>query len=129
MSAPDAIAEARRRLADRPELEVVERDGALEVAAPHPHGFPVVLAREGEGFLVHYGGWHERHDAWRDAVHAFLYGVRGDCRLRVVLRGDEPVAWTLEHRRDGRWIADRRVSRLSLALWRKKTEVVLSNRR
>jgi hypothetical protein len=125
---PDAIAEAARRIADLPGLEVERRDDAIEVAAPGPQGFPVALLREDSGFVVHYGGWHERFGAWRDAVNAFVYGLRGDCRLRVKLRGETACRWTLEHRRDGSWVAESAKSAVHLAFWQPRREVFLCNR-
>ena len=122
------FAEIKSRLSDAPHVRLSEAPDWLEAAPIRESGFPVALAPDGESFVVHYGGWNERFDNVRDAVNCFLYGLRGECRLRVLSRGTTPYKWILEHRRDGHWVAESSTSRWLFPFWRGVRETLLSNR-
>lgn len=124
----DVIAEARRRLSERPELKVTEKRDHIEVAAPRKGGFTVALAVEPNGFDVYFAGWHEHFDSAREALNCFMYGLLGDCRLRVHYRGNTAHRWTLEQRRDGQWLREGTTGLILYPFWRRRREVVLSNR-
>jgi hypothetical protein len=125
----DAIAELKRRLAGRPELVLTERPpDYIEVAAPVSGGFRVALAVEQAGYTVHFAGWHEHFESAREALNCFTYGLLGKCRLRVLYRGSTAYKWTLEHFRDGRWVAEGTTGSILFPFWRRRREVILSNR-
>ena len=123
----DAIAEARARLERLAGLRFTETADSIEVVPADSSGFPVALFVEPKGFAVHFGGWHEHFESARDAVNCFSYGLRGDCRLRVVSRGSTPYRWTLEHRKAGQWVADSTTGSLLFPFWRRRREALLRN--
>lgn len=123
----DAIAEVKRRL-QASGLTFTETADSIEVAPSNPSGFPVALFVEPKGFAVHFGGWHEHFESAREAVNCFSYGLRGDCRIRVVYRGRTPCKWTLEHHREGQWVAESTAGSFLIPFWRRRRETVLRNR-
>ena len=123
----DAIAKVKQRLADRPEFTFTEKPDYIEVFPPTPDGFPVALAVEPEGFAVYFGGWHEHFESETDALNCFSYGLLGDCRLKIRYRGSTAYKWTLEHRRNGHWVAEGTKASFIFPFWRRKREAVLCN--
>ena len=124
----DAIAEIKNRLSRYPQLRVSEGPTSIEASPAGEGGFPVALFKESNGFVVHFAGWHERFELPRDAVNCFSYGLLGECRLRVTYRGSVAHRWTLEARRNGRWIEESTTGRFFFRFWRRPRTVVLENR-
>ena len=123
----DAIAEVKRRLQALPGLAFTQTADSIEVAPSNRSGFPVALTVEPKGFTVYFGGWHEHFESAREAVNCFSYGLRGDCRLRISYRGSTPYKWTLEHRREGQWVAESTTGSFLIPFWRRRQETLLSN--
>lgn len=124
----DAIAEVKRRLEASPGLRFTETPDSIEVAPSNPSGFPVALFVEPQGFTVYFGGWHEHFKSAREAVNCVSYGLRGDCRLRILYRGSTPSKWTLEHRNEGQWVEESSTGSFFTPFWRRRQETVLRNR-
>ena len=62
------------------------------------------------------------------ALDCFEFGLSDSCRLKITLRGDEPVAWHVEKREYGMWVPGRHpLKRLDLAFWRPTRVVYRQN--
>ena len=128
MSAVDPITEISRRLRDHPVLELEEGPGSIEARPAGDGGFPVALFVERDGYTVYFAGWQERFASPRDALNCFLYGLFGECRLRVTYRGATAHRWTLEEQRGGRWIEESTTGQYIFPFWRRPRTGFLENR-
>ena len=79
-------------------------------------------------FVVWYDQWHHDFDRAEDALDCFEFGLSDSCRLKITLRGDEPVVWQVEKREYGMWVPGRHpLKRLDLAFWRPTRVVYRQN--
>ena len=73
-------------------------------------------------FVVWYDQWQHAFDRAEDALDCFEYGLSDSCRLKITLRGDEPIIWHVEKREYGMWVPGHHpLKRRSLAFWRPTT--------
>ena len=101
----------------------------ITVPAASDDGFLVRL-RMGHDreFVVSYDRWQHTFDRAEDAFECVEFGLSDSCRLKITLRGDEPVVWHVERREYGMWVPGRHPrKRRSLALWRRARIVYRQN--
>ena len=112
-------------------------DGAVFDANEHTITVP---AASEEGFLVRLQMVHDRefvvwYDQWRhtfdraeDALDCFEYGLSNSCRLKITLRGGQPLIWQVEKREYGMWVTGNHpLKHPSLAFWRPTRVVYRQN--
>ena len=104
-------------------------ENTIVVPAATDEGFAVRLRMEHDRqFVVEYDAWQHAFDRAEDAYDCFEYGLSESCRLKITLRGDEPVIWHVEKREYGMWVPGRHpLKRLDLAFWRPARVVYLQN--
>ena len=92
----------------------------ITVPAVSDEGFPVRLRMvHDREFVVWYDRWQHTFDRAEDALDCFEFGLSDSCRLKITLRGDEPVVWHVEKREYGMWVPGQHPrKRRSLAFWR-----------
>jgi len=85
-----------------------------------PNGFVVRLQMvHDRQYVVSYDDWQHTFDRAEDAYDCFEFGLSDSCRLKITLRGDEPITWDVEKREYGMWAPGRHPrKRRSLAFWR-----------
>jgi hypothetical protein len=107
---------ARQRLtASHPALRFTHTSDSIEVPASVPGGFDVWITAD---LIVGYDGWHEHFESEEEALACFAFGLTGQCRLKVTLRGEFACKWTMETFKDGAWIAHGTTGLLLLPFWR-----------
>ena len=115
-----AIERIRTELSRYPGIRFDARPDRIEVHPANSAGFIVGLHVHARGFTVYFEGWHEEFISEDDAVKCFMFGLSSRCRLAVVLRGQFPVKWTVEHFEDGRWMSDSETGLLFQPFWRRR---------
>ena len=95
-------------------------DDTITVPPASDEGFLVRLRMVNDrAFVVWYDHWQHTFDRAEDALDCFEYGLSDSCRLKITLRGDEPVVWHVEKREYGMWVPGHHPrKRRSLAFWR-----------
>ena len=124
----DAIAAIKSKLAKYPHIRYSASDRSIEIQPADASGFTVGCQQTAEGLTVAFEGWHEAFKSETEALNCFAFGLSEACRLRVVYRGDTPVRWTVEARRDGVWASDSETGLLLIPFWRRKNVRYLQNR-
>ena len=117
-AAVSAIDRIKQKLDAHPDLRYRTTANSVEVEAPSPGGFSVRLSTDSNEYTVHFDGWHEHFESEADALNCFAYGLSGQCRLAVLIRGHSEVRFTLEHLEDGAWKADSSTGLLLQPFWR-----------
>jgi hypothetical protein len=104
-------------------------DDAIAVPPASADGFAVRLQMvHDREYVVSYEGWQHTFDRAEDAYDCFEYGLSDSCRLKIALRGDEPVGWHVEKWEYGMWVpAQHPRRRRSLAFWRPLRTVYRQN--
>jgi hypothetical protein len=123
-----AIEKIQERLQRYPELRFTIDGSTLTVEAPDADGFSVWLTEQQPGFTVGFDGWHEEFEDEREALEAFAFGLREECRLKVIQRGETDCSWTVESREGDKWREDSTTGMLLTPFWRKKRVVYRQNR-
>jgi hypothetical protein len=122
-----AIALIRQELTRFPGVTYEVDDTSIGVAPADRSGFYVHL-REGAGeSTVSCDGWHEHFESAKYAIGCFLWCLTRNYRLRVVLCGGRPYAWTLQSRQHGRWVSHGTTTLLLFPFWHKHEVVYLQN--
>jgi len=129
MHQKNPLEEIRERLRKYPQLRVTDEGKSLTV---HPHsknGFEVWFSEDEAGYTVGYDGWHEHFekDEIDSALGCFGFGLSGNCRLKVILRGGKTHKWMVEAFENGEWISYSTTGLLLVPFWRKKEMRYLSN--
>lgn len=123
----EVLDEIRARLRGHPLLRIQERPNQLLIEPPSADGFTVsILCEDGE-YTVGYDGWHEIFQSHEEAINCFLYGLFGDGRLRVVIRGSYECGWSLERRQGLEWQEVSSTSLIFTPFWRRKRIVYRRN--
>ena len=82
-------------------------------------GFPVELIVRGPAhWTVYFAGWHEEFASENEALSCVAFGLSEECRLRVEKRGQLPVKWAVEARKNGAWTMDSEVGLFHPFFWR-----------
>ena len=104
-------------------------DDAIAVPPVSDDGFAVRLHMvHDREFVVSYDDWRHTFDRAEDAYDCFEYGLSDSCRLKITLRGNEPVSWHVEKREYGMWVPGHHPRRRrSLAFWRPRRIVYRQN--
>ena len=92
------------------------------ITVPRP---PTMASSCGFGWCTTASSWcgttagSTTFDRAEDALDCFEYGLSDSCRLKITLRGDEPIVWHVEKREYGMWVPGHHPrKRRSLAFWR-----------
>ena len=95
-------------------------DHTITVPAVSDEGFAVRLRMvHDRQYVVSYDDWQHTFDRSEDAYDCFEYGLSDSCRLKITLRGDEPIRWHVEKWEYGMWVPGHHPrKRRSLAFWR-----------
>jgi hypothetical protein len=112
--------EIRRRLARYSGHRAQIRSTGVTVQCDNADSFPVSIDQFGNGFQVGFSGWHEEFSELDQALNCFSFGLIGQCRLMVVLRGEQECAWTVQSIQNGVWVNDSTTGLLLAPVWRKK---------
>lgn len=123
----DVFKRIHERLLAYPELNVQAGSLQIVVDAPSADGFEVSLMIVDGEYTVGYAGWHEHFQSADEAIACFFYGLFGDCRLKVVLRGADEYRWSLENRRGSEWNMVSVTGLLFFPFWRRKRTVYRRN--
>jgi hypothetical protein len=129
VSMPSVIDRAVRTLRA---LHGVAFDASRNVIAVPPataNGFAVRLQMvHDRQYVVFYDDWQHTFDRAEDAYDCFEYGLSDSCRLKITLRGDEPIRWHVEKWEYGMWVPGHHPrKRHSLAFWRPSHTVYRQN--
>jgi len=126
---PSVIDKAVRMLAAIDDAVFDATEHTITVPAVSDEGFLVRLRMvHDREFVVCYEHWQHTFDRAEDALDCFEFGLSDSCRLKITLRGDEPVAWHVEKREYGMWVPGRHpLKRLDLAFWRPTRVVYRQN--
>jgi hypothetical protein len=92
----------------------------LTVESSSPDGFSVWIIDDGHEWTVGFDGWHQHFDTESEAVHCFIWGLAGKCRVTVSSRGGFPYKWTAEYKKDGEWQSLGTTCLLRFPFWRSK---------
>ncbi|WGH79427.1 hypothetical protein [Jannaschia ovalis] len=63
-----------------------EGDG-IRVRCDNEDSFDVSIYQSDSDFTVSFDGWHEHFGAVEDALNCFAFGLSGECRIKVIVRG------------------------------------------
>ena len=104
-------------------------ENTIVVPAASDESFAVRLRVEHDRrFVVEYDAWQHTFDRAEDAYDCFEYGLSESCRLKITLRGGEPVVWHVEKREYGLWVPGHHpLKHRSFAFWRPTTVVYRQN--
>jgi hypothetical protein len=122
-----AIAQIRQQLSQFPGVAYEVDDTSISVAPADQSGFYVHLREDARESTVSCEGWHEHFASVEQAIACFLWSLTRNYRLRVVLCGGRPYAWTLQSRRDGKWVNHGTTTLIFFPFWRKHELVYLQN--
>lgn len=122
------IAELRDKLIEFPEIRFMAEANLLAVFPADEEGFPVVIERDDNGYLVWFSGWHEHFAEPEHAFNCFTFGLSDDCRLEIDRRGDREYRWTIETLENGTWVAGKTVTRRWVPFWKRRDVVHRQNR-
>ncbi len=124
----DLIKNIVGKLNKYPDLTPIIDSNAVSVAPSQPNGFSVSLEICGnDEFIVYYDGWHDHFSDSNEAADCFVYGLIGECRLKVSMRGAQTYRWDLQTKQKDRWVTDSTTGLLLFAFWQKKSIQYLSN--
>ena len=120
VSMPSVIDQAARTLGALDSVAFDAGQDAIAVPPASADGFAVRLQMvHDREYVVSYDAWQHTFDRAEDAYDCFEYGLSDSCRLKITLRGDEPINWDVERREYGMWAPGRHPrKRRSLAFWR-----------
>jgi len=108
-----------QRLDDKhPHLRYSVQGCTITVRAPESNGHEVWLTENTDDWIVGYDGWHEHFVSEKEALDCFAFGLSGQCRLRVCLRGNFAYRWTLETLNDNDWTTESTTDLLLCPFWR-----------
>ena len=126
---PSVIDRAVRTLRALDSVAFDAGDDAIAVPPASGDGFAVRLQMVHEReYMVSYDEWRQTFDRAEDAYDCFEYGLSDSCRLKIILRGNEPVSWHVEKREYGMWVPGLHpFRRRSLAFWRPTRTVYRQN--
>ena len=126
---PSVIDRAARTLRAIDGVVFDATDNTITVPPASDEGFLVRLRMvHDREFVVWYDQWQHAFDRAEDALDCFEYGLSDSCRLKITLRGDEPIIWHVEKREYGMWVPGHHpLKRRSLAFWRPTSVVYRQN--
>ena len=108
----DALAELRRRLTERPEIEFTEAAGQITIEPSNEFGFAASLEVRQGSHTVSFDGWHEHFESGEEALDCLAFGLSPACRLKIAFRGASACSWTVQSMHAGEWVDDSTVGRL-----------------
>src|SRR5208337_912178 len=118
------------RLRDHhPSLPTRVEGDTITVEPRDEDGFTVWLSDVGGSYTVGFDGWHEEFDSEQEALKCFAFGLSGDCRLKIVLRGSFAYRWTVESKMNGAWHEDSTTGLLVFPFWQRPRVVYRTNGR
>lgn len=122
-----AIERIRRKLVRHPSIRFTIDGSTVTVHPSSADGFSVWLSENSGSYTVAYDGWHEEFTDLEEALAAFAFGLSGDCRLKVVMRGATECSWTVEGQEDGNWKGDSTTGMVLVPFWRKRCTLYRRN--
>jgi hypothetical protein len=128
------IARAVRKLSRWPGLVYSATRHRLHIPVQAPGGFAIRIQARRRYTLVQFEGWTRRFDRDDDALECLELGLSDSCRLAVTLRGQTPVAWTVEMWEYGMWAPHHRAASWLVPFWRprriehRQNRVIVSRR-
>jgi hypothetical protein len=128
-SPADVIAEIEVKLQKYSDVSYESTQDSITVHAQEEDGFAVACHVDDESrFTVSFDGWHETFRTPVEALNCFAFGLSGECRLVVELRGQVATKWIVQSKRDGSWVTDSEVGLILIPFWRRKRIVYRQNR-
>ena len=100
----DAIEQIRQRVKKYPNMKCEIEKHRATIFPQDEQGFSVSLTKNGSGYTIEFGDWHEEYKNAESALNAFAFGLSEDCRLKVGYQGRFPHVWLVEEKdEDGNW--------------------------
>jgi hypothetical protein len=123
----DTLVQVKAWLVAQKQLEWRIDGEHITVEPSSPEGFSVWITGNSREWIVGFDGWHEHFDTEAEAVHCFIWGLSGKCRLSVNFRGRFPYKWTVEYEEGGEWRSLGTTGLLVFPFWRRKRSKYLQN--
>ena len=127
--AEEQFEEVRQRAAKYKDIEFYDEPGQFGARPKAQNSFWGHFWDTGGGtYQVSYDGWHEHFDDRERALNCFAYGLVGEVRLKVTLRGSFECAWTLQVQDEsGAWVDESTTGLIFVPLWRKQRYEIRQN--
>ena len=122
-----AIQKIKEKLKKYPDSRFKETADSITVLPQDDSGFEVSLHEKSGAYTISFKGWHEHFIDENDALNCFAFGLFDDARIKVVSYGKRTYSWTLQARKDNKWIDRETTTLLFYPFWMKRKEEFFQN--